>query len=132
MVSTGRAVLTGFLVWVIRALAAVIALPLKPAGSPMFGTVVPLGITVGAVVFGILYLRRVATDLLAESVKLAILWTAMRLVLDLVTMAIVRGPAKLPVANYLEATGLTYLIVPVVIGFGYLLQNRSERSLDAP
>ena len=133
MVSTGRAVLYGFLVWVLRALAAVIALPLKPAGSPMFGTVVPIGLTVGAVLFGALYLRRVATNLVAESVRLAVLWSAMRLLLDLVVMVIVRGSAKLPVANYLEATGLTYLIVPVVVvGFGYLLQNRSERSLDAP
>jgi fumarate reductase subunit C len=81
-------------------------------------------VTVSAVLFAILYFRKIASGFLRQGVLIGIIWFVINIVIDL--MLFMEGPMKMSFADYMMDIGLTYLIIPAVtIGFGYLLQRKT-------
>ena len=122
MTSLKRALSYGFLLWLIPFIVAFLAFPLKKSGSPLFETIMPVTLTACVVILSILYLKKVKSNFLTESMKLGAIWFLISIVIDLGMF--MWGPMKMSFLDYMSDIGLTYLIFPTVtIGFGYLIEK---------
>lgn len=126
MTYLGRAILYGFLAWLIPLLFAILIFPLRKAGSPLFETLMPIVLTLCGVFFAGRYFRRLQSGFRREGFLLGILWFVMSVGLDLPMF--LAGPMKMPIPDYMADIGLTYLIYPIITtGFGALLEKTSAR-----
>jgi hypothetical protein len=81
-------------------------------------------VTASAVLFAVLYFRKLTSGFLSQGILLGIIWFIINIVIDL--MLFMEGPMKMSFADYMMDIGLTYLIIPAVtIGFGFLLRQKS-------
>ena len=116
--------LYGVILWLIPFIVGFSAFPLKSFFSPFFETVMGITVTVCAVVFAMLYFRKLRGDYLKHGIIVGLIWFAMSVLIDL-PLFIFGGPMQMSFANYMMDIGLTYLIYPIVmIGFGYLLARK--------
>ena len=123
MKSIKKALLYGFLVWLIPFIVSFLIFPLKSSNRALWESIMPVVITISAVPFLILYFSKLQAHFLKEAVLLGIIWLAISLILDL--LLFMEGPMKMSFADYMMDIGLTYLMIPIIsIGFGYLLEKR--------
>jgi hypothetical protein len=123
MASWGKALLFGFLVWLIPFAVAFVIFPLKESWRPLFESIMPLVLTVAVVVCAGLYFRRVRTAYVKEGLLLGILWFLISVLIDLPLM--LNPPINMTLAEYAADIGLTYLIIPVItLGMGYVLATK--------
>jgi len=121
--SLKKALLYGFLVWLIPFVVSILIFPIKTSNTALFESIMPVVLTVCVVLFLIRYFRKLEADFLKEGVMLGIIWFIISLGVDL--LMFMWGPMKTTFANYMMDIGLTYLIVPIItIGFGYLIEKR--------
>ena len=129
MVSIRRALGYGFLLWLIPFIVAVLIFPLKKSESPLFETIMPVTLTICAVVLSILYLKKVDGSFLIESIQIGGLWFLISIIIDLAMF--MWGPMQMSFLDYMCDIGLTYLIFPAVtIGYGWLLEKHGKRALQ--
>jgi len=123
MKSIKKALLYGFLVWLIPFIVSFLIFPLKSSNRALWESIMPVVITISAVPFLILYFSKLQAHFLKEAVLLGIIWLAISLILDL--LLFMEGPMKMSFADYMMDIGLTYLMIPTIsIGFGCLLEKR--------
>jgi fumarate reductase subunit C len=123
MKSIKKALLYGFLVWLIPFIAAILLSSVRKDNRPLFESIMPVVITISVVPFLILYFSKLQAHFLKEAVLLGIIWLAISLILDL--FLFMEGPMKMSFADYMMDIGLTYLMIPTIsVGFGYLLEKR--------
>lgn len=117
MVSYGKAVLFGFLIWLIAFVVALAIFPIRESWRALFESIMPVVIAIATVVFALMYFRNVRGVFVKEAVLLGLLWFAINVVIDLPLM--LSGPIQMTLAEYAADIGLTYVIVPVItIGIG--------------
>ncbi len=117
MTAPKKALLYGFLLWLIPFVVAVAIFPLREAQRPLFESIMPVVLAAGAVVFAALYFKDVAGSL-REGALLGLTWLGISIAIDL--LMFMWGPMKMSFANYMMDIGVTYLIYPAVAaGFGY-------------
>jgi hypothetical protein len=125
MKSMKRALLCGFLLWLIPFLVAFIIYPLRETERPLFETIMAVTVTLAVVVLSIPYFRKTDGGYLNEGIKIGILWFCISIAIDL--LMFMWGPMKMSFRDYMFDIGFTYLIYPTVtIGFGYLLQRKGQ------
>jgi len=118
MAAFGRALLFGFLVWLLPFVVAFAIFPLRESARPLFESIMPVTVTLVVVAFGLVYFRRVTGGFTREGIFLGLLWMAVSLVIDAPLM-LLGGPMKMSIGDYVADIGLTYLIMPIVtIGLG--------------
>ena len=124
MKSVKWAILFGFLIWLIPFMVSVAIFPLRTSDRPLFESIMPVVVTLCAVVFSVLYFKKIQSWFMRESVIVGITWLALSIVIDLVLF--MQGPMKMDIWDYVKDIGLTYLIIPIVtIGDGYLLRRKA-------
>jgi hypothetical protein len=124
MSTTKRLFLYSFLLWLIPFFAGIALYPLKEAHNPLFDTVMPLIVTLCVVALGIPYFRSVKQRFLGAGIQFGLLACLLAAGLDLAM--VLWGPMKMPLQDYLEATGIRYLIYPIVtIGMGLVMKRRA-------
>jgi len=117
MVSYGRAVLFGFLIWLIAFLVAVAISPIRESSRALFESIMPVVLAVSTVAFAVLYFRRVRSAFVREAMLLGLLWFMISVVIDLPLM--MTGPMQMTLLEYAADIGLAYVIIPVItIGIG--------------
>ena len=125
MKSPRRAVLYGFFLWLIPFIVGFAIYPVRENNYSFFETIMPIALTICAVVFGVLYMKNVEEGFIAEGIEVGIIWFFIALVIDL--FMFMWGPMKMSFWNYIKDIGFTYLIYPTVtIGFGILLNHRNK------
>ncbi len=113
----------GFLVWLIPFAVSFSIYPLKTSDRALFESIMPVAVTLAAMVFLIAYLKRMQRGFLAEGILLGAIWLGISLVLDLCLL--MQGPMKMSFLDYLKDIGVAYLIIPeVCVGCGYLLERK--------
>jgi hypothetical protein len=128
MVSFGKAVLFGFLIWLIAFVVAVAIFPIRESWRALFESIMPVVVAVATVTFAVRYVRNVRAAFLRECALLGALWFAINVLIDLPLM--LTGPMKMTLVDYAADVGLTYLIIPVItIGIG-LTRAQAGRSGD--
>jgi len=123
MKSLKKALLFGFLVWLIPFLISILIYPLHESNRPLFESIMPVVVAISAVFFSNLYFRKLEKDFLKQGILLGIIWFAISTVIDL--FMFMQGPMKMTFVDYMADIGLTYLIIPTVtLGFGFLAQKK--------
>jgi hypothetical protein len=116
--------LFGFLTWLIPFIVAFLIFQLKSSYRPLFESIMAVVVTASAVLFAILYFRKLISGFLREGILTGVIWFIINIILDL--MLFMEGPMKMSFSDYMMDIGLTYLIIPVVTtGLGYLLQRKA-------
>ena len=125
MIAFGRALLFGFLVWLIPFVAAFAIFPLRQSARPLFESIMPVTVTAVVVGFGLTYLKRVTGGFTREGIFLGLVWMALSLLIDAPLM-LLGGPMKMSIGDYIADIGLTYLIMPIVtMGLGLAKASRT-------
>jgi hypothetical protein len=118
--------LFGFLTWLVPFAVSFVAFPFKTSQRPLFESIMAVAVTATAVLFSVLYFRKVKMGFVQEGVLVGIAWFAINIIIDL-PLFMLEGPMKRSFADYMMDIGLTYLIYPIVsLGFGYLLEKRGQ------
>jgi len=82
-------------------------------------------VTISAVLFTFLYLKKQKSNYFKEGILLGITWFIINIAIDL--LLFMWGPMKMTFLAYMSDIGLTYLIIPIItIGIGALIENKKE------
>jgi ABC-type tungstate transport system substrate-binding protein len=128
MKSVKKALLFGFLVWVIPFVVAILIFSVRNSDRPLFESIMPVVVTLCVVIFASLYLKNVLKNQLREGILLGVIWLAISLVLDLI-MFMPQTPMHMSIIDYGKDIGLTYVLIPAItIGFGYQLQKSQQKT----
>ncbi len=123
MKSIKKAILYGFLIWLIPFVVAFIIFPIHDSNRPLFESIMPITIALSVVIFGKMYFKNVETNYKKEGIWLGFIWIIISLVIDLI-LFLPESPMHLSFVDYLMDIGITYLMIPVItIGFGWLLNK---------
>jgi len=116
--------LFGFLTWLVPFVVAFLIYPIRTSYRSLFESIMAVVVTISAVLFAVLYFRKLTTGFLSQGILVGIIWFVINIVLDLILF--MEGPMKMSFSDYIMDIGLTYLIIPAVtIGFGYILQRKA-------
>ena len=125
MKSYERALLYGFLLWLISFVISILIFPLRAAERPLFESIMPVVLSVFCVLFANLYFRKLEGDFVREGLILGVLWLVVSVLIDLPLLTL--SPVNMSFVEYMKDIGLTYPIFPALTtGFGYLLEKRRE------
>jgi len=113
MVAFRRAILFGFLIWVIAFAVAFALFPIRTSARPLFESIMPVVLTAATVFFAYRYFRSVQAGFAREGLLLGIVWMAANVLIDLPLM-LSPSPMQMTPAEYFGDIGLTYLLIPVV------------------
>lgn len=126
MTSIPKAVLFGFLVWLIPFGVAFVIYPLHESSRPLFESIMPVSIAIAVVVFGVRYLRAVQAQFVREGAMVGLLWLVISVIIDAPLM-LLGGPMQMTLGQYAADIGVTYLMIPVItIGLAAARAARSE------
>lgn len=125
MKSLKKTLLYGFLIWLIPFIVAFLIFPIRESNRPLFESIMPIAVTACAVVFSILYFKKLETEFLKEGILIGAVWFLISLIIDLM-MFLPESPMHMDFIPYMMDIGLTYMIIPIItIGFGYLAMRSS-------
>ncbi|MEJ2203977.1 MAG: hypothetical protein P8170_07695 [Gemmatimonadota bacterium] len=113
MVAFRKAVLFGFLIWLIAFAAAFVLFPIRTAARPLFESIMPVVLAVATVFFSERYFRNVHGRFAREGLFLGIVWLVVNVLVDLPLM-LSPSPMQMTPTEYVGDIGLTYLLIPVV------------------
>ena len=121
-----RALLLGFLSWLIPFLLAFPIFPLKRANAPLFATVMTLVVVLTAGILLQVYYRDLVVEV-SKAVLVGFLWFAMNLIFDYPMFAY--GPMKMTAAAYYSEIGASYLIYPAfALGAAWLARSQRQKA----
>jgi hypothetical protein len=112
MSSWRKAVLFGFIVWLVPFLVGVLVYPVRQTSRSLFESIMPVVLSIVVVACAVWYFKRVETVEVREGVWLGLLWLAVSLAIDLPLM--LSPPMSFTPAEYFADIGLTYLMMPVI------------------
>ena len=120
-----RAILFGFLIWLIPFVVAFVIFPLRESSRPLFESIMPVSVAAATVLFGVLYFRHVVRDHVRQGILIGAIWLVMCLLIDMPLM-LFGGPMQMTLWEYIADIGVTYLMIPVItIGMGVALRRPS-------
>jgi uncharacterized membrane protein YjfL (UPF0719 family) len=121
MTSIKKAILYGFLVWLIPFAFGFLLFPLHESNRIFFEALMPVSVAFSSALFGFLYLRS-SSKCGRESILLGLIWIAMSIGIDL-ALFLSPSPMQMPLLAYLEDIGVTYLMIPIIVmGIGFTKQ----------
>ncbi|NNE48449.1 MAG: hypothetical protein HKN37_17490 [Rhodothermales bacterium] len=112
MSSPGKAILYGFLIWLIVFVVAFAIFPIRESWRALFEAIMPVAIVLATTTFAHLYLSKTSENVLWESLVVGGLWFVISLLIDLPLM--LTGPMEMPLTEYVADIGVTYLIIPII------------------
>ncbi|MEI8229925.1 MAG: hypothetical protein WCG83_02190 [Candidatus Peregrinibacteria bacterium] len=119
MHSTSRALLYGFLVWLVPFVISFFIFPLKASHLEFFKATIAVTVAVTGVIFAVLYFKSTQGNALREGIIVGVLWLFISIAIDLCLF--LWGPMKMPFSSYLFNIEITYLIYPAItIGMSVL------------
>ncbi len=120
----------GFLVWLIPFIVGFLLFPIHEFNRILFESIMPVVVTISAVLFTILYFKKQKSDYFKEGISLGITWLIISIVIDL--LLFMWGPMKMTFLDYMIDIGLTYLIIPIItIGMGALIENKRGNLVES-
>ena len=126
MNSLKKAVLYGFLIWLIVFAVSFLIFPLKDSNRPLFESIMPVIISINLVIFSGMYFKKVSSKYLKEGVLLGLIWFAVNIMIDL-PLFLLKSPMQTTFTGYMSDIGITYLIMPVFTsGIGLILEKKKN------
>ncbi|MCL5019443.1 MAG: hypothetical protein M1426_03055 [Patescibacteria group bacterium] len=126
MKSIKRAVIYGFLLWILPFLASVVIFPLKKTDPAFFQSFLGVFSITLAVILTVHYFKKTQGNL-REGIFLGLTFSVISWFFDF--LFFIWGPIKMPLDVYIKEIGIGYLLYLIIAtGFGYLLgKNKSTK-----
>ena len=122
-----RALIYGFLLWLIPFIISIVIFPLKKTDPAFFQSLLGVLSISLAVILAVYYFRKTQGNL-REGIFLGLTFSVISWFFDF--LFFIWGPIKMPLDAYIKEIGIGYLLYLVIaIGFGFLLENKSKSSL---
>lgn len=132
MAALRKAILYGFLIWVVAFLGAMVIFPLRESSRPVFESIMPVILALATVFFAHHYFKRVRSGFQREGLLLGLVWLATNLAIDLPLM-LTPSPMQMTLGEYLGDIGLTYLMIPIItIGTGFVRAQAASGPAGPP
>ena len=112
MISWRKAIFFGLVIWLIPFVVAFSLFRVRESWRSLFESIMPVVVTSLVVVFGVIYLRRVKTNIVREGFCLGLLWFGISVLIDLPLM--LSPPMNMSVVEYSADIGLAYVVMPIV------------------
>jgi uncharacterized membrane protein YagU involved in acid resistance len=126
MTSMRRALLFGFLIWLIPFMIAFLIFPLRESARPLFESIMPVAVAAATSVFAVVYFQNAVGNPIREGLLLGLIWWLVSLLIDAPLM-LLGGPMQMSLGEYFADIGLTYMMMPVITtGIGAALAYRSR------
>ena len=123
MASIGKAILLGFVIWLVPFVVAFAIFPIRESWRALFESIMPVTLAAVVVLCSLLYFRKVHSKFFKEGVLLGVIWFGLSVLIDLPLFS--AGPMEMSLLEYFGDIGLTYLIIPTVtIGLGAALARK--------
>lgn len=134
MQSFKKAILFGFLVWLIPFVASFPVISLRENNRALFESIMAIVVTLSVVIFLIFYFKKISKNYLREGIFLGLLWYLISVIIDLPMFLPATSPMHMTLTEYTADIGLTYLIIPIItIGFGIIsssIKKKQEEIYD--
>ena len=123
MHSIKKALIFGFLVWLIPFAISFVINPIRQSNRIMFESIMPVVLAGVVVIFIMLYFKNASSVSVWEGLRVGLIWFAICFIIDLVMFS--RGPMKMSFTDFIADIGLVYLMIPIItVGFGGSLCGR--------
>jgi biotin transporter BioY len=113
MISWGKAIGYGVLVWLVPFVIAFLIFPIHSSNRPLFESIMAVAVCATSIAFGILYLKHVTKNVVKEGIQLGVLWFIIPVLIDAPLM-LFGGPMKMSISEYMADIGVTYICIPVI------------------
>jgi hypothetical protein len=113
MISWGKAIGYGVLVWLVPFVIAFLIFSIHESSRPLFESIMAVAVCATSVAFGLLYLKQVTKNVVKEGIQLGILWFIIPVLIDAPLM-LFGGPMKMSISEYMADIGVTYICIPVI------------------
>ena len=129
MLSFRRAVLLGFVIWLVPFATGVSAFLLSPSPLLTFASDTGAVLVLSVLGAAAAYFRRVRQAFFREGLALGVVWVAMCVAID---VPLLLGPMHMSLEYYFSDVGVSYLVIPAItLGIGALLDMRAFRMRQA-
>ncbi len=126
MKSFKKAILYGFLIWLIAFAVAFLIFPIHETNRALFESIMPVVISIVTSFFGYRYFSIVENNFIKEGVFLGIIITIINWVVDAVVM-LSPSPMQMSLPDYFQDIGFTYfMILPITLGFGFVANHIAQ------
>ncbi len=131
MISWGKAIGFGVLVWLVPFVVAFLIFPIHASARPLFESIMAVAVCATSVAFGIFYLKHVTKNIVREGIQLGIIWFIIPILIDAPLM-LLGGPMKMSVSEYMADIGVTYICIPVIMWGLSIAYSRSDKENNVP
>jgi len=123
-----RIAFSGFTLWLICFLIAVIVWPLHASQFMLFKSIMIVSGSVSGMWLLARHFKKVRNDYVKEGIIVGGIWFIVNIGLDLIVLVAI---LKSPLVEYLISPGIGYLCIPAMcIGVGYAISNNRKTNLD--
>ena len=127
MVSFKKAMLYGFLIWLIAFAVAFLIFPIRESNRPFFESIMPVTISIVTAFFAFKYLSKIESNFTKEALYLGIIVIVINWLIDALIM-LPPSPMQMTLSAYFQDIGFTYfMILPITLGFGFIANHFSQK-----
>lgn len=127
MKSLKKAILYGFLIWLLVFAIALFVFPIRETNRPFFESIMPLIISIVTSFFAFKYFSKVEGNFIKEGLYLGIIVILINWIIDAVLM-LSPSPMQMTLSDYFQDIGFTYfMILPITLGFGFIANHLSQK-----
>ena len=101
MKSWPKAILFGFLIWLIPFIVAVSIFVVHDSNRPLFESIMAVTVTGSAIILCLMYMKLIQTDFFREGLKLGIVWFLICIIID-APMMLLGGPMLMSFGEYMS------------------------------
>lgn len=129
MTSFKKALLYGFLTWLIVFIVGFMAFVVHDSNRPLFESIMAVAATTVSMFFAVCYFKNVESNFLKEGVTLGIVFYVVNIAIDL-PLFLLGGPMQTTFGAYMSDIGFTYLLFfAVTIGVGKAMALKTSTEL---
>lgn len=123
MKSLKKAILFGFLIWLIAFAISFLIYPIHESNRPLFEAIMPIVLSVLTSFFSYKYLKIVKDSFVKEAILLGAVFILVNWIIDIPLM-LSPSPMQMTFSDYFQDIGITYfMMLPITVAMGYLAHS---------
>ena len=127
MSSLKKAMLYGFLIWLIAFAVSFLIFPIHESNRAFFESIMPVTLSIITSFFAFKYLSKTESNFIKEGLYFGIIVTVINWFIDALIM-LSPSPMQMTLSDYFQDIGFTYLmILPITLGFGFIANHFSQK-----
>lgn len=127
MKSFKKAILYGFLIWLIVFAVSFLIFPIRESNRAFFESIMPVTLSIVAAFFAFKYLSKIESHFIKEGLYFGFIIIVINWLIDALIM-LSPSPMQMTLSDYFQDIGFTYfMILPITFGFGFIADHFSQK-----